>query len=206
MNQIILKILYGAREKIIDGHFWTQEYVARNIKDVPVPYDSNSAVKFNLHGAILRAGVDSSFLYNGRHMDLPRSTAITSRIQGLFTRILERKDEESRLHYRYDKTHSHEEVISLLDEAIEFIKTSDIETPSFCDHNWKEMRKTWDELYERCSICGAKCYTDLLPSRWDGKYRKLLIYYDEVLGTASNMEIYHIIDGEDVLVEDPNEY
>ena len=207
MNQVILKVLCGAKEKISDEHFWTQEYVAKNIKDIPVSYSSKGASKFSLHGAILRAGVESSFLYNGRHLDLPRSTAIMSRIQGLFSMILNNRNDVHRVHYKYDKTQSHKEVIDLLDEAIEFVKSSDgEESESSCNHDWKEMKKTWDELYERCSICDAKCYTDLLPSRWDGKYRKLIIYYDEVLGTASNLEMYHIIDGEDIFIEDPNEY
>ena len=207
MKQILLRIFCGAREKIADEHFWTQEYIAQNIRDIPVPYDSKGASKFSLHGAILRSGIENFLLYNGRNMDLPKSTAIMSRIQGVFVKVLENRNETLKVHYRYDKTHSHKEVIDLLDEAIEFVQSSEFEeSKSSCDHEWKVVTKSWDELYERCSICGAKCYTDLLPSRWDGKYRKLIIHYDEILGTASNLEMYHIIDGEDVLIEDPNEY
>ena len=45
-----------------------------------------------------------------------------------------------------------------------------------------------------------------LPSRYDGLYRKMIVYYDEITGDVSHMRIYHIIDGEDVLITDPNEY
>ena len=161
MRDLSLKLLYRVKEILYSENVWSQECLARDIRNNLVVVGSANAERFSLHGAIIRSGIDLGILFDNRSKICYNiGVNIVNNIARNFKMVLDNSNSNSLSHYRYDDSHTYEEVMDLLDDTIEYTASLE-ELMMIVNMNGMKIRRNWDELYEKCSLCGAKCYTDL---------------------------------------------
>lgn len=102
-----------ARKKIENPENWTQGELARNINGKPVPVKDTSAVQWCLIGAIQHGTNYNSWFYTENCSIFP------SGIRKILNTVI---GTESTHISDFNDSHSHAEVLALLDKAIEMTK------------------------------------------------------------------------------------